>query len=113
MEEMKMKKLLTGILTTAIVLSIGTTSALAAGSGRGQCGTKSASKNYAETACRYYTDADGDGICDNCGTAVTGNGNGNRNNYVDADGDGVCDNAGSGAKHGCGQGNGAQRGCRK
>ena len=138
-----MKKILTGILTTAIVLSIGTTSALAAGSGRGHCGNgnsgsgRSISGNYAESVCQYYVNADGDGICDNCGTsctgtgsghryhyvdadgdgvcdnAGTGNGSGNRYNYVDADGDGICDNAGTGARQGCGQGNGARRGCRR
>ncbi len=34
-----------------------------------------------------YVDANGDGICDNHGSAC--------GNYVDANGDGVCDNAGT------------------
>ena len=39
------------------------------------------------TNCRY-TDADGDGVCDNRGTGLGVN-------YVDANGDGVCDNLGT------------------
>ena len=39
------------------------------------------------SACGNYVDANGDGICDNHGSAC--------GNYVDANGDGVCDNAGT------------------
>ena len=52
-------------------------------------------------ACRGYVDENADGICDNYADGA-GCGRG----YVDADGDGVCDRSGSGA---CGQGgNGSQ-----
>lgn len=74
-----MKKVLAGILSTALALSLGATAAFAAGPG---CG-------------RYFADADGDGICDNAGSQCA---------YVDADGDGVCDNyqSGQGRGFGCG-----------
>lgn len=45
-----------------------------------------------------FVDADGDGVCDNCGSGYYGRMNGNRGaNFVDADGDGVCDNCGTGS----------------
>lgn len=54
------------VLIMAMSLSLGSTvSAAAAVTGKNQC------------AGRYFVDADGDGICDNC---------------VDVDQDGVCDN---------------------
>ena len=62
-----MKKLFSGVLAAAVVLSLGAAAASAAGLGRGP----------------YFTDADGDGICDNAGSMCA---------YVDEDGDGVCDN---------------------
>ena len=72
-----MKKMFLGVLAAVIVLSAGAGTALAAGSA---CGGG-------------FLDADGDGICDNCGTyhlrSMTGTGRGG--NFVDADGDGVCD----------------------
>ena len=42
------------------------------------------------TACgyRHYADEDGDGFCDNCGIAC------GYRHYADEDGDGVCDNCG-------------------
>ena len=46
---------------------------------------------------RGFVDADGDSVCDNCGT---GAGRGNGAGFVDADGDGVCDNYGTGAGRG-------------
>ena len=86
-----MKKVFLGVLAIVAALSLGTTSALAAGPGAG-C---------------TYKDADGDGICDNCGTYHryrTGS-NGRGCNFVDADGDGVCDNyvAGQPRGRGCGK----------
>ena len=48
------KKLIAGILTAGALLTLGTTSAFAAGHHGGTCGS----------GC-YYVDADGDGICDN------------------------------------------------
>jgi hypothetical protein len=56
-----------------------------------------------------FVDADGDGVCDNCGQGM-GNPNAPRQNFVDEDGDGVCDNCGAGSgqgPHGPGYGNGA------
>lgn len=80
-----MRKALLGIVTAAIVLSLGATSAFAAGPSSG----------------RYFIDADGDGVCDNAVSRCV---------YVDADGDGVCDHYGSNQGRGCGYGHGAQCG---
>lgn len=94
-----MRKLFSGLLAAALVLSLGTTSAFACH--HGGC------VNYVEAGCGVnYVDADGDGICDNCG------GTGCGVNYVDADGDGVCDNYASGWGRGCGRGRGHGRHCR-
>ena len=49
LEEIKMKKVLTGIAVILLVVSIGSTSAYAAGHGRG----------------RNFVDNDGNGVCDN------------------------------------------------
>ena len=68
-----LKKVLPSVLAAALLLSIGTTSAFAAGLGQGP----------------YFVDANGDGICDYAGTGCGGY-------FVDADGDGVCDYAGTG-----------------
>lgn len=72
-------------LATITALSLGITTAVAAGSNAG-CHYIDADGNgvcdYAGNACSYV-DADGDGICDYAGNACS---------YVDADGDGVCDN---------------------
>lgn len=111
-----MKKTLVGILMAAMVLSVGATSAFAAGRGCGRghghgrnhvnVTASGAGGNY--TGACNFVDADNDGICDNCNT-YHGNcpsGSGCGQNYVDADGDGVCDNYASG-----GQGQGRGRGC--
>ena len=87
-----MKKVFAGILSAAIVLSMCSTAAFAAGPG---CG-------------RYFVDADGDGICDICGAAHTQSGGGRY--FVDEDGDGVCDNYQSGQGRGCGRGGQCGRG---
>ena len=75
-----MRKALLGIMAAAVILSLESTTALAAGPG---CG-------------RYYGDADGDGICDNYAV-----GQGRGRYYIDADGDGICDNYTTG-RAGCG-----------
>lgn len=72
-----MKKIL-AIITAALILSVFSTTVTAARPGHG----------------RNFTDTDGDGVCDNYGSA--GNGckrrtNCNRN-FTDANGDGICDN---------------------
>ena len=74
-----MKKLRIGILAAAMVLAVGTTSAFAAGPGRGL----------------RYVDANGDGICDNAGQYCR---------YVDANGDGSCGRLHSGWRAGRGNG---------
>ena len=92
-----MKKTFLGVLGTAVLLSMCVTTAFAAGPGSG----------------RWFTDADGDGICDNAGAMcafVDADGDGICDNagamcaFVDADGDGVCDNLGSGQSRGSGYG---------
>lgn len=101
-----MKKLLTGIAVIALVVSIGSTSALAAGRGCGRNFVDSDGNgvcdNYDSNGCGNgagFVDADGDGVCDNYGSNGCGNGAG----YVDADGDGVCDNFATGTtQNGCG-----------
>ena len=97
-----MKRIITGIAASALVLSLCVTGALAAGRGcggghHGAAWSQAGAWTRHSAACGGYTDADGDGICDNCGAA-----RGWR--YVDADGDGVCDNCGTGAgrRSGCG-----------
>ena len=94
-----MKKLLTGILTAAVVLSMGTASAFAAGFSL-HGGHHHGLGVGTAAACAAWCDEDNDGICDGCGYG---------RHYVDADGDGVCDNWGSGARLG---GHHGGRGCR-
>lgn len=54
-----MRKLFSGLLAAALVLSLGTTSAFACHHGGGCV-------NYVEAGCGVnYVDADGDGVCDN------------------------------------------------
>lgn len=108
-----MKRAIVGVLTAAMVLSVGVTSAFAAGRGCGRGHGRNYSNANKNAVCSNYTgacsfvDEDGDGICDNCNgyhkNCLSGNGCGQ--NYTDADGDGVCDNY-----QGCGQGRGRGRG---
>lgn len=92
-----MKKIVTGIMATALVVSIGTMGALAAGYnfGRGRnyvdVNNDNLCDNYNSAVCatynpdgKNYVDTNGDGVCDNHITCVK--------NYVDVDGDGICDN---------------------
>ena len=83
-----MKKVRTGILAAALLLSIGVTGAFAAGSGWGRHANWSDSCPAAGASCRY--DANGDGLCDNRG--------------------GVCDHGGGSR---CGLGRGMGRGYRR
>lgn len=86
-----MKKTLGIVLSAVTVLSIGATSVFAAGSRNG----------------RNYTDADGDGVCDNRASASCVNSeNCPTANFVDEDNDGICDNRGTGRGQNAGQGNG-------
>ena len=106
-----MKKVLAGILTAVLVLSLSTVSVLAAGPG---CGRNFVDADgdgvcdYAGSHCRY-TDENGDGICDNCGALAGACGG---QNFVDADGDGVCDNYAAGGC-GAGMGRGFHGGCHR
>lgn len=120
-----MKKVLTGITATVLAVSLCAATAFASGP---WCGHHAAWGGYGGCA---YVDANGDGICDSCGTYhwgymagagcgghfVDANGDGvcdtcgvahtNYGGYfVDADGDGICDNYGTGLGHGCGRGHG-------
>lgn len=93
-----MKKMITAILTAALVLSIGAISTFAAAPGQNA----------------NYTDADNDGVCDNYVPvkSAKGTGAGQNANYTDANNDGVCDNYaakvcpqnGAGYGHGFSQG---------
>lgn len=85
-----MKKMLTGVMTAALVFMIGATTTFASGWG---CG-------------RHFTDVNGAGLCDPSGNVCQ---------YVDADKYGVCDNyAGRiGSMDGAGRGQGHRRGCHR
>lgn len=94
------KKILAGVLAAALLLPVGTggtiTASARCGHGGNGCG-------------RYYTDEDGDGICDNYGGQCHGRGNkanGCGRYYTDEDGDGICDNYADGTypQYGTGQG---------
>ena len=90
------RKIITAIVTAALVLSLGT-GAMAASQGHGGGGCQG----------RYFVDEDGNGVCDNLDT---GKGQGGQGRFfVDEDGDGVCDNLGTGRGQG-GQGQGLGRG---
>lgn len=47
-----------------------------------------------EEECTQHVDADGDGKCDNCGTAMPDDGGDECTEHVDSDGDSKCDNCG-------------------
>lgn len=103
-----MRKLLTGIAAMGMVLSMGVTTAFAAGHGCGRNFVDADNNGVCDhysTSCQF-ADADGDGICDNCGLERCGMG------YVDADGDGICDHYAEGRGRGNGQGRGCQNGFR-
>ena len=97
-----MRKALLGVLTTVAVLSVGATTAFAAGSESGRSFIDMDGDGVCDNAGSMcvYADADGDGICDVCGAShgicLTGNGA----VFADTDGDSICDNCG--AYHGCG-----------
>lgn len=83
-----MKKLTAGIAAAAIILTLGTTSAFAAG----RCHRQN------------FYDGNGDGICDSRGSSLCGRQNGCR--FTDENGDGICDNYGTetcrrGSETGC------------
>ena len=120
-----MKRVLVGIAAAALVLSVSVTGAFAAGWGHGRNYTDAngdgVCDNYTGGG-RYFVDANGDGVCDNCtgcgryfvdadGDGVCDNCAGGGRYFVDANGDGVCDNHTVGL--GCGTGHGGRGGhCR-
>ena len=80
--------------------------ALAAGGGFGRTNLQAdlaQATSKQDRTCAGYVDADGDGTCDNCGSAARGAHHG-CTNYVDEDGNGVCDacTTGSGCRNGAG-----------
>ena len=109
-----MKQSITGLLIAAMLLTIGTITSFAAGSGKG-CNFIDRNGDgicdYAKNTC-LYTDADGDGICDHCGrkegTGLKSGGRGR--NLIDEDGDGICDYYAAGIRpqDGTGRKNGFQ-----
>ncbi len=132
-----MKRVLTGILTAALAVSLCAATAFAAGprcgryyvdaDGDGVCDNIGSQCAYVDAdgdglcdlcgaehgSCptgkgMAFVDKDGDGICDNCGVHHWCGGAGG--NFVDADGDGICDNYQSGQGRGCGYGRGGQGG---
>ena len=85
-----MKIIVVSIMAAALVLTVGTVSAFAAGS--------------------RFVDSNSDGVCDNWTATGKGQGNGNGQGFVDEDNDGVCDNWTATGK-GQGNGNGRHMGC--
>lgn len=107
-EVISMKKIRTGILAAALLLSIGVTGAFAASPGWGRHANRNDSCPASGASCRY--DADGDGICDNCGANAGDCTAGCGRYYADADNDGVCDHWGGSR---CGLGRGMGKGYRR
>lgn len=67
----------------------------------GQFGRRFSTSTTQATAGRYFVDENNDGVCDNCGLAHAGAGQGTNTacaNFVDANNDGVCDNYGTAAQ---------------
>lgn len=127
-----MKRVLTGILILILVLALCMATAYAAGPRRGRSdaagtwGLTGRQWNWQDAngdgicdncgrnpvGCLGYADQDGDGICDNCGMAQGRCQQTGCPGYVDLDGDGVCDNRV--ASRGChNQGSGLRHGCRR
>ncbi len=118
-----MKKAVVGILTVAVILTLGIASVFAAGTGHR--GSFAYAQAHERSVCGPvgincgYNDADQDGICDTCGLN-TGQRAADRkmaaqaaaatrqtvgHNYTDSNSDGICDNydtysqSGSGCSH--------------
>lgn len=108
MEENSMRKTLLSAVGLVLALSMGVTTAFAAGPGCGRNFVDTDGDGICDNAGSMciYADADEDGICDNCGSyhwcGMAGTGSGR--NFVDVDGDGVCDHYGTGQGSGCGRG---------
>lgn len=100
-----MRKVYLGLLAALITLSAGANTAFAAGC-RGECYfTDANGDGICDNAVGcVYSDADGDDICDICGINHGSCPGGRGAAFADADGDGVCDNYVSGQGTGCGHG---------
>lgn len=108
--EWTMKKTIVGVLSVAMVASIGATSVFAAGSGPNFVDTNSDGIcDYAGSACRHI-DTDNDKTCENCGMSILSQ-TGYGRNFVDTDGNGICDNYAS--RQGMGQRRGLRGGCNR
>ena len=93
-----MKRFWTALAAAALAVSLCLTAALAAG-------RRAPGPRYSDGSCIGFTDADGDGFCDNRISRCGG--------FTDADGDGLCDNCNSrcgGVWSGCGTGLGSRCG---
>ena len=105
-----MKKLLSGVIISALVITAGTASAFAYHGRQNQ--------TYKLNKTTNYVDLNNDDVCDNISTGGNGlyfvdaNGDGMQNqtyklnkttNYVDLNNDGVCDNMGTCPKDGTGR----------
>ena len=84
-----MKKLLAAILTAVFLLPAGAASVFA----QRQDHNETAPHREERRVCTQYADTNGDGICDNFGSAHCTHAD--CDTFVDANGDGVCDNFGS------------------
>lgn len=86
-----MKKALATVLAATVLCGVCATGAFAAGHHGGSWNNVAARVcSWADGSCADHTcrkDADGDGVCDVCGNAVTC--------WSDTDGDGVCDTCGT------------------
>lgn len=80
-----MKKLLSGVIISTLIITAGTASAFAF---HGKQATKTNNN---------YVDLNNDGICDNKDTC------GNGSYFIDENGDGICDNMGTCPKDGTGR----------
>lgn len=104
-----MKKVLAGIITAALVLTLASASALAAPHHAWAVERICGGISLGRTCHGFggWVDTDGDGVCDNYDPSqCPGNGQG----WVDTDGDGICDNYDPDLcpGNGQGQGNGGQ-----
>ncbi len=88
-----------GLLLAMLVFSVGCLGVSAAGPWhKGGRHLRSVCHGWTGEGCGGYADADGNGICDNCGalrSACHGWTGEECGGYADADGNGICDNCGA------------------
>ncbi len=96
----KMIKAAAGILAAAMMLSVGTASAFAAGAGRGRTSDSADRRGicgYEDGVCRHI-DNNANGVCGGC-SRNTDSLKGCGGHFIDENGDGVCDYADSACRH--------------